>query len=303
MHNTYNRPASGPHKGRVHRIDGFQIFAYVFVGSFALICLLPFWLLIVGSVTDEGELVRNGYALWPHQFSFQAYQVLFEGPNLAMSYANSLFITLVGTALALLTTTMLAYSIANRKSGRIGRWIGLFVYLPILFNGGLVPFYLLVTQGLQLTDSLWSVILPLAVSPFFVFIMVSFFRKVPEEILESGRIDGANESTVFFRLVLPISKPILATIGLFYALVYWNDWFMALLFISDSTKAPLQLVLQNMISNVTATQAFQFDPAVQVPSYQLRLALTVLTIGPIIFAYPFVQRYFIRGLTIGSVKE
>ncbi len=294
---------AGTYKRQARRPDGFKIFAYLFVGFFALICLLPFWLLVIGSMTDEGELVREGYTLWPQHFSFQAYQVLFAGPNMVTSYANSLFITIVGTAIALMTTTMLAYFIANRKSGRFGRFTGLFVYLPMLFNGGLVPFYLLVTQGLQLSDSLWSVILPLALSPFFVFIMVSFFRKIPEEILESGRIDGASEVTMFFRLVLPISQPILATIGLFYALVYWNDWFMALLFISDDTKFPLQLVLQNMISNVTATQAFQFDPAVQVPSYQLRLALTVLTIGPIIFAYPFVQRYFVRGLTLGSVKE
>ncbi len=287
---------------RKRRLEWFQVFSYVVVSIFALCCLLPFWLLISGSITNEGELIRDGYALWPHTFSLQAYQVIFSGDNqIVTSYGVSIFITVVGTALALLMTTALAYSIANRQN-RFSRLLSFFVYFPMVFNGGLVPFYLLVTQGLQLSDNLLAVILPLLVNPFFVFIMVSFFRKIPGELLESARLDGASEARIFLSIVLPISTPILATIGLFYALVYWNDWFMALLFLSDQSQFPLQLLLQNLIANLDMSQSLQYNPIVQVPSYQIRMALTLLTIGPIIFVYPFVQRYFIRGLTLGSTK-
>ena len=283
------------------RFDWFKVLALVVVTLFALACLLPFWLVIAASFTDEHELLQRGYTLFPHQLSLDAYQTLLSGPTMLQSYGASLFITIVGTALALAITSGIAYVIANRLN-RYSRLMGFFVYFPLLFSGGLVPFYILVTQYLQLSDTLWSVILPLLVNPFFVFIMVSYFRQVPLEIIESGRLDGASELTIFLRLVIPISKPILATIGLFYALIYWNDWFMALLFISDDSKFPLQLLLQNLVANVDASQAFQYSAASQVPTYQLRMALTVLTIGPIIFAYPFVQRFFVRGLTLGATK-
>ena len=281
--------------------DWFKGLAYAVVIAIAIACLLPFWLVISGSLTDEKELINNGYALWPQKFSLASYQFLLSGGQVATSYGISIFITLVGTALALAITSSLAYAIAMLRP-RVGRPLGFFVYFPMLFSGGLVPFYLLVTQVLQLQDSLWAVILPLMVNPFFVFVMVSFFRQIPREIIESGRIDGANSFVIFVRLVLPISTPVLATIALFYALNYWNDWFMALLFIGDNTRFPLQLLLQNMIANVDATQALQYNAAIQVPSYQLRMALTLVTIGPIIFVYPFLQRYFVKGLTLGAAK-
>ena len=284
-----------------HRLDWFRTLSYIVIISFALCCLLPFWLVISGSLTDEAELVNKGYEFWPHAFSLASYQFLLAGGQIATSYGISIFITLVGTALAVAITSGLAYAIAMLRP-RVGRPLGFFVYFPMLFNGGLVPFYLLVSQVLQLQDSVWSVILPLMVNPFFVFIMVSFFRQIPREIIESGRMDGANAFVVFVRLVLPISTPVLATVALFYALTYWNDWFMALLFISDNTKFPLQLLLQNLIANVDATQSLTYNSVVQVPSYQLRMALTLITIGPIIFVYPFLQRYFIKGLTLGAAK-
>ena len=290
-----------PRQVRRHPLDWFQVVAIGGVSLFALSCLLPFWLVVASSFASEHELVQTGYTFWPTEFSVVAYQTLLSGPTLAQSYLASLFITLVGTAIALATTSGLAYVIANR-SARLSRPLGLMTYIPMLFTGGLVPFYILVTQYLQLTDTWWAVILPLAVNPFFVFIMVSFFRQVPQDILESGRLDGASEFTIFVRLVLPISTPILATIGLFYALAYWNDWFMALLFISDNTKFPLQLLLQNLVANVDAAQAIQTSATAAVPTYQLRMALTVLTIGPILLAYPFVQRFFVKGLTLGSTK-
>jgi len=284
------------------RPEWFTVVAYVVIIGFALFCTIPFWLLIVGAFTSNAELVTQGYSFWPTHWSLEAFRFIFSGNNqVVTSYGVSIYVTVVGTALALSTTTMLAYSIANPLN-RWGRQLGLFTYFPMLFSGGLVPMYLWVSDGLKLSDSLWAVILPMVVNPFFAFIMVSFFRRVPNEIIESARIDGASEFRIFYRIVLPISKPILATMGLFYALAYWNDWFWALLFLQDENKFPLQLLLQNMLADVQFSASFQESSLIMVPSYSLRMAVTLIAIGPIIFVYPFAQRHFVRGLTLGASK-
>jgi putative aldouronate transport system permease protein len=284
------------------RPEWFTVVAYVVIIGFALFCTIPFWLLIVGAFTSNAELVTQGYSFWPTHWSLEAFRFIFSGNNqVVTSYGVSIYVTVVGTALALSTTTMLAYSIANPLN-KWGRQLGLFTYFPMLFSGGLVPMYLWVSDGLKLSDSLWAVILPMVVNPFFAFIMVSFFRRVPNEIIESARIDGASEFRIFYRIVLPISKPILATMGLFYALAYWNDWFWALLFLQDENKFPLQLLLQNMLADVQFSASFQESSLIMVPSYSLRMAVTLIAIGPIIFVYPFAQRHFVRGLTLGASK-
>lgn len=282
----------------------YSLFAGAAVLLFSLFCLLPFWLMAAGSITAERDLLVGGYRLIPQNFSLEAYNVLFSSSAIYRSYGVTVFVTAVGTGLALAVTSMLAYSIASRQN-QYRKIILFLVYFTMLFQGGIVPVYILISKWLQLSDSLWALILPLVVNPFFVFIMVSFFRTVPEEMLEAGRVEGANEWLVFLRLVLPVSTPMLATIGLFYALVYWNDWFYGLLFISDEGKYPLQLLLRRLISNITAAQSLIPSGAnigVQVPSYQIRMGTTILTIGPIVLLYPFVQRYFVKGLTLGSLK-
>lgn len=287
---------------RRRRPEWFTLVAYVVIALFTLFATIPFWLLITGAFTSNAELVTEGYSFWPTHWSLEAFRFMFSGSSqVVTSYGVSIYVTVVGTALALTTTTMLAYAIANPLN-RWSRQLGLFTYFPMLFNGGLVPFYLWVSDGLKLSDSLWAVILPMVVNPFFAFIMVSFFRRVPAEILESARIDGASEAKIFFRIVLPISKPILATMGLFYALAYWNDWFYALLFLQNQNKFPLQLLLQNMLADVQFSQSFSQANLITVPSYSLRMAVTLIAIGPIVFVYPFVQRHFVRGLTLGGVK-
>ena len=191
-----------------------------------------------------------------------------------------------------------------RRLPRISRPLTIFAYIPMLFTGGLVPLYLLVTQVLDLSNSWFSVILPIMLAPFLIFVAVSFFRQLPEEIFDCVRMDGAGELRIFFQIVLPLSKPILAVLGLFYAVTYWNEWFMALLFISDPDRFPLQLILQNLISNVTnaATLPGASASEAAAPVYQLRFAMTVMTIAPILFAYPFAQRFFVKGLTLGASK-
>ncbi|WP_431976511.1 carbohydrate ABC transporter permease [Micromonospora haikouensis] len=286
---------------RTRSVEPFTVVSYLVVTLFALFCLVPLWMIVAGSFTDETVLSLRGYSLLPDPFSVDAYAQLFSGQALGRAYTATLFITGVGTVLSVAFTASLAWVIA-RQLRPVSRPLTVFTYLPMLFSGGLVPIYLLVTQVLHLRDSWFAVILPHLMMPFLVFITVAFFRQIPTEILESAHVDGAGELRIFFRIVLPLAKPILAVIALFYAVTYWNEWFMAILFISDPDKYPLQLLLQNMIANVTNATTLPGSNAPLVPVYQLRLALTVVTIGPIVLAYPFAQRYFVKGLTLGATK-
>jgi len=286
---------------RRRRPEAFTVFSVIGVTAFMIVCLVPFWMIVSGSFTDEQTLATTGYSVVPRPFSTAAYDLIFTGSTLLSAYAASVFITLVGTALALACTSGLSWVIARRLP-YISRPLSVFAYIPMLFSGGLVPLYLLVTQYLKLQNSYFAVILPLLVAPFLVFIQVSAFRQLPEEILDSARVDGAGEMQIFFRIGLPLSKPILAVVGLFYAVHYWNEWFTALLFMSDIHKYPLPLLLQNLISNVSFSQMLPTAAEQSTPVYQLRLALTVVTIGPILLAYPFAQRYFVKGITLGATK-
>ena len=281
------------------RPEAFTIVSYIGVITFGLTCLIPFWMVVAGSLTAESTLSQRGYSFWPDPLSFDAYATIFAGNRVWLSYGATLFITIVGTGIAVAATSGIAWVIA-RSMPYVSRPLAVFAYIPMLFTGGLVPMYILVTQVLQLRNSLFAVILPLVIAPFLVFVQVSFFRGTPQEILDSARIDGAGELRIFFQIVLPISKPVIAVIALFYAVTFWNEWFHALLFISDTNSYPLQLVLQNLISSVA--NAADLGSTVSAPVYQMRLAMTVITIGPILLAYPFAQRYFVKGLTLGATK-
>ncbi|TDD72735.1 carbohydrate ABC transporter permease [Jiangella aurantiaca] len=281
------------------RPEAFTIASYVGVVAFGLICLIPFWMVIAGSLTDESVLAQRGYSFWPSPFSLDAYQTIFAGSRVWLSYGATLFITVVGTTIAVASTSGIAWVIA-RGLPWVSRPLAVFAYIPMLFTGGLVPMYILITQILQLRDSWFAVILPLVIAPFLVFVQVSFFRGTPPEILDAARIDGAGELRTFFHVVLPLSKPVIAVVALFYAVTFWNEWFHALLFISDPNKYPLQLVLQNLITSVA--NAADLGTTISAPVYQMRLAMTVITIGPILAAYPFAQRYFVKGLTLGASK-
>lgn len=281
------------------RPEPFTIVSYIGVIAFGLICAIPFWMVVAGSLTAESVLATRGYSFWPSPLSFDAYASLFAGQRMWLSYGATIFITVVGTAIALAATSGISWVIA-RGLPRVSRILAVFAYIPLLFNGGLVPMYILITQILQLQNSLFAVIFPLVIAPFLVFVQVSFFRGTPQEILDAARIDGATELRIFFQIVLPLSKPVLAVIALFYAVTFWNEWFHALLFISQPEKFPLQLVLQNLISSVA--NAADLGATASAPVYQIRLAMTVVTIGPILLAYPFAQRYFVKGLTLGATK-
>lgn len=287
-------------RGR-RRPETFTVISYVVVGLAGLASLIPFWMILAGSFTDESVLATKGYSFWPSEFSTTAYEGIFQGSTIYNAYFASGYITVVGTICSVLCTIGVAWVIARRSPG-VSRPLAIFVYVPMLFTGGLVPTYLLVTQVLHLQNNWWAVILPHMVTPFLIFVTVAFFQGIPEEILDSARMDGAGELRIFLRIVLPLSKPILAVLALFYAVAYWNEWFNALLYISNPDYYPLQLLLQNLITNVSNAAQLPASASGVAPVYQLRLALTIVTIGPILLAYPFAQRYFVKGLTLGASK-
>ncbi|WP_379132113.1 carbohydrate ABC transporter permease [Paenibacillus sp. sgz500958] len=282
----------------------FTVSAYTIILMFTLFCLFPFLLMVIGSFTDEGELIAHGYTLFPQKFSLAAYEAVLQSKVLFNGYTVTILVTAVGSVSALCISAMLAYSLANKRNVLQTPFL-LFCYLPMLFSGGIIPFYIVVSQWLHLQNTVWVLILTMLCQPFLVFLLVSFFRTVPEELEEAARIDGANEVRIFFQIILPISKPILASVGLFYALNYWNDWFMGLMFVDNEKLFPLQLILRRMVSNMEAAKNLIPSGAaiaVTPPTYGVRMATTVLTIGPIILLYPMLQKYFVKGLTVGAVK-
>ena len=286
----------------VARREWFTIGSVIAAAFYAVACLVPFWIIVSSSLTDESLLNSQGFSFFPSPFSWKAYEIIFGGSTFVLNaFLASVVITIVGTALALSATSGLAWVISRRES-RLSRPLAIMTYIPMLLTAGLVPFYILVTQVLQLRNTWWAVILPFVVSPFLVFVQMQFFREIPQAVIDSARMDGAGELRIFFSMVLPLSKPILAVIGLFYAVTYWNEWFTAILFISDKELQPLQQVLQIMIANVSSANAIQPTTDSSPPIFQLRMALTVITVGPILLAYPFAQRYFVKGLTLGATK-
>jgi putative aldouronate transport system permease protein len=280
-------------------------------GIFALICVYPVLLIIISSFTSEKSLAKNGYRLFPKEFSLNAYKyILNEKAMIFSSYSVSIIITLLGTIISLSAVAMLAYPL-SRSYFKYRNKYSLFVFFTMVFNGGMVPSYIINSHYLHITNSIWALILPLVVNAFNVIILKTFFiSNIPDSLIESTKIDGAGEFTSFIKIAVPISKPGLATIGLFQTINYWNDWFNALLYINNNKYVPLQLLLmriQNSIDFIAQNKESiasvnQDGLLTNLPTETVRMAIVLLAIGPIIFAYPFFQRYFIKGMTIGAVK-
>ncbi|WP_284646580.1 carbohydrate ABC transporter permease [Paenibacillus silviterrae] len=284
--------------------DGSQlaisVVAYGFIGFFALICFIPFWLVYIGSFTAEHQIVK-GFQMFPTEFSFDSYRFLFNGSQVYRSAFVSMFVTVVGTVGAVLLTSMFSYVTAHQKV-KYRNALSFYIYFTMLFAPGLVGYYLLISNWLSLRDSLLALILPHMFSAFNAFLMTSYFRTLPFEMNEAATMDGAHELYIFYRIIWPISMPVIATITLFYALSYWNDWFNALMFIDNPENHPLQMMLRRIISNSQNLDYLNANINIPVSATGIQLSTVVITIGPIIFLYPFLQRYFIKGMTIGAVK-
>jgi putative aldouronate transport system permease protein len=277
--------------------------SHLILWALAVLCLIPMVLVISASFSDDKDVARYGYQLIPAHFTAFAYQYILKAPTQVINaYAVTATVTAVGTATSLAIMSLLAYTL-SRPEFTWRRPLSFFVFFTMLFNGGLVPFYILMTQYLHLQDSLLSLILPYLVSPFYVLLLRTYFSEVPRDLLDAARIDGADEWRIFFRVVVPMSTTALATVGLFCALTYWNDWWLALLFIRKPELEPLQYMLYTILTNIQAMMANPMSTGIRMPVGTVRMAMAVLAAGPAVLAFMLVQRYFISGITIGAIKE
>jgi len=311
--NTDNKIEKIPENYKPYHALRISLFSnIVFNGFFifvTLACVLPLLLVIMASITDDMTLRLEGYTLFPSKISFTAYEFVFRrGDAIVRAFMNSIGITLVGTVVGTFIMALYAYPLsrANFKHRKGFTW---YVLITMLFSGGLVPWYIMYTQVLGLLDTMAALIIPYTMSAWYVLIMRTFYKTaLPEEIVESARIDGANEFKIFFSIALPLSTAGIATIGLFTMLAYWNDWYLPLIFARSDSLDTIQNYLRRILENVQflARMAGQLGsitvPVKDLPSETIRMAIAVVAVGPIVFAYPFFQRYFVKGLTIGAVK-
>ena len=270
----------------------------------ALFCFIPFWLVFINSFATESSIQTQGYQFIPHSYSTHAYTYLFSGKQLFRSYGITVFVTVVGTMLAVMITASYAYTLAHPKV-KYRNILSFLTYLSMLFGAGLVGFYMLIAVWLGLKDSVWSLILPYILNPFYAFILVAFYRSLPYELNEAATIDGANDISIFIRIIWPISIPVIATVGLFFSLMYWNDWYLSLLFIDNHELHSLQMMIRQLMSNLNARSYIagsQTNYNIPTPTFGMQLAIVCVTIGPILFVYPFIQKFFVKGITIGAVK-
>ncbi len=274
---------------------------------FSLLCIIPLISILSVSVTDEVEIAKHGYSLLPPKIDFKSYQYVLTDPKMILNaYSVSLFVTIVGTTIALLFTAGIAYAL-SRTDFRFRSSLSFFLFFTMLFSGGLIPWYMLISKYLQMKDTIWVLIIPMLITPWFVIVLRTFMQTIPMEIIESCIIDGANEFHIFFKMIIPLSKPGLATVALFILLRYWNDWWLALLFIEKAALVPLQYMLSRMMQNIQyLTQSSNVLPAgvdtSQLPKESARMAMAVLAAGPMLMVFPFFQKYFVKGLTVGAVK-
>ena len=278
---------------------------YVLATIYAILCIFPFLLIVGSSFTTESSIRAHGVQLIPKEFSLEAYEMVIKGGTIWASYGLTIGLTVVGTFTGLFIIAMTGYAL-SRKDFPFRNGISFYIYFTSLFSAGLAPTYLMMTQTYHLKDNYLAVLLPLLMSPWLVILMKNFVKDIPYEITESGKIDGAGDMQIFVQLILPMLKPALATIGLFLALGYWNEWYQSSLYLSSNVAVkPLQYNLYEIVNKVQSLKnsvAGQYVSLADIPTETLKMATAVLATGPIVLLYPFVQKYFIGGLTVGAVN-
>lgn len=278
----------------------FGIFNTIILGMLAVVTLYPMLNVLAVSFSNNEFAVRGEVTIIPKGFTLTAYHYLFNFNTILSGYKNTFFILVVGTAINLLLTAMTAYALS--KKDLIGRSFFLFmIVFTMMFSGGMIPHFLLV-KNMGLMNSLWALILPGSISAYNMVIMKSFFQSIPEELIESARLDGLSEMGILFRIVIPLSMAALTTIGLFYAVGHWNSFFNAVIYLNQKSKWPLQVVLRDILFFANATDAAGDENYTKVPLEPLKMATIIATTAPILFVYPFIQKYFVKGVMIGSVK-
>lgn len=281
----------------------FNIISYIVISITVIFCTIPFIMIIAGSFSNNSLIMKLGYSVWPRGFSLDGYKSIFIFPKTIMwSYLVSISVTIIGTLIGLFIMTMCGYAI-QRKELKYRNSIAFLIYFTTLFSGGLVPWYMVVS-GMGIKNTIWALILPMTVSAFYILLIRNYMKGIPDSLMESAKIDGGGEFLIFVRIIIPLSTPIIATIALFLGLAYWNDWYLASLFIKDTKMWPLQYRLYMVLtasSQLTKAGAQNFVNKA-IPTETQKLANAVIATGPIILLYPFVQKYFVQGITIGAVK-
>lgn len=292
----------------IRKDTGFQVVINIILAFMCLLVLFPLALLIMSSISAESDIIKYGYTLWPKNFDFTAYKYIFSEGSVFHAYIVTILVTLVGTCASVIVTTLISYTLTIQDLP--GRNILSFLILfTMLFSGGLVPSYMMWCNIFHIKNTVWALLIPnLLCSSFHIMITRSYFQNnIPKEILESARMDGMSEFGIFFKIVLPLSLPILATIGFMKALMYWNDWTNSLYYITDKNLVGIQALLNNMLTNVqylaqSMDASMVATDAASVPSLTMRMAVAVVGMLPMIILYPFFQKYYMKGLTVGAVK-
>ena len=288
--------------------DATSLLLHIIFSIMALCCILPIVLVIIVSFSSQQSIFLRGYTFFPAEFSTEAYRYFFKlGDQIIRSYGITLFVSVFGTLFSLAVMSPFAY-VLSRPDYPYRKYFTVALLIIMMFNGGIVPSYIINTRYLHLGNSIGALIFPMALNPFYIIILRTFFKTIPFEIIEAARIDGTPEPVIFTKIMLPLSKPALATIGMFTVIDYWNEWFLGMLYITDIKKYPIQTLLQSMQNSLRALSeaslnALEYQDLLKsAPADNGRMALTVLVIIPILLAYPFFQRFFVKGLTIGSIK-
>ncbi|MCC6453506.1 MAG: carbohydrate ABC transporter permease [Caldilineaceae bacterium] len=284
------------------RVQWGHLLVHLLLITLGIACLIPMLLIISISLSDERAMALQGYSLLPVGFSTFAYEYILKEPGqILRAYLVTGVVTATGTLGGLILCSLLAYPL-SRKDYKLRGPLSFYVFFTLLFSGGMVPFYILMTRYLGLKDNLLALILPYMVTAWYVLILRTSFAQLPVELLDAARIDGAGEWRIFFQIVLPLSKPVLATVGLFFILRYWNDWFLALLFMNKPDFYPLQYLLYVLMANINFMASNPQTTGMPIPTQSARMAMAVLAFGPALFSFLLLQKYFVRGITIGGLK-
>ena len=284
----------------------FEGISYLLLTLGSIICVLPFIIIVSGSFTDNATILKQGYSLLPRDFTLSAYETIFKSPkDIIQAYKMNVYYTVVGTGLGLMMITLTGYVI-SRKEFKYRNTVSFLIYFTSIFGGGMIPWYLMYANVLNLKGHTLAIWFPALMSPFLVILMRTFIvGAVPDAITESAKIDGAGHFTIFFKIVLPVLKPGLATVGLFLALGYWNDWYRSSMFSTNSSTWQLQFYLYDLLNATTAMKQMASNVSMKtadLPTESVKLAMAVVATGPVLLFYPFVQRFFVSGITVGAVK-
>ncbi len=296
---------------KIHKSAGdviVRVFSIVFIGIIALACLYPLIMVLSVSLSDNAVVTKAGYSVIPQAFTLDTYRYLFtrSGDRIARAYVLTIAITVFGTLGAMIVTSMISFALSI-KTLKYRNLISFICNFTIIFSAGLIPWFIVCNNYYHLRDTYLALVLPSMFSVWSMFLLRTYFDSVPVSLYESAKLDGASWYQIWWKISLPLNKTAMLTVGLIYALGYWNEWWNALMFIDDKNKYPLQYFLYNVMANVKAISSGKVPPGaaanIKLPSETMKMAVTIITIGPIIFLYPFIQKYFVNGIMTGAVKE